>query len=467
MVDKMVDSLLEKVNYLKKEQIEQLREAISFAIKAHHGQRRATGEPYIIHPFTVCEILTDYNADVVTLISALLHDVVEDTNYTIVDIIRNFGSQVALIVEGLTKVDKGTYQKEEYNAINVKKLLTASIEDVRVAIIKIADRLHNMRTLSVKKIEQKVAYANETLSFFSPLAERLGLFKMQVELEELGFGYLNPTKYQKINKLINNYQNLFIEKFRIFIDEMKVGIDTPPIELEWGKVPIYKSYSLLQEGSPFSDLFTIKVITDSSIDCYTVLGRIHTAYKPIDQQFQDNLAIEKNIFSNHLSTKVLVNDVEVRFNILTKDNLKNNQLGVFSLIHDNLTSGEIKSLSMGILKDSIEAVKLISKDPIEFYDLISYELLQKEITVFTPKLDAVLLPEGSTIIDFAFNFNPSLAKRMIHVRVNNEIKPLNTVLNDLDIVEIITVDNDTVSLVWLNYAQTAKACKEINGLIIN
>ncbi|WP_228485617.1 HD domain-containing protein [Thermaerobacillus caldiproteolyticus] len=213
MVDIIKERILKKSNYLSESHIELLKRAISFAEEAHQGQKRATGEPYFIHPLTVCEILIDYRADIISLVSALLHDVVEDTNTSLSDIERNFGPQVSLIVDGLTKITRGNLQKDEYNAINFEKLLTASEQDIRVAIIKIADRLHNMRTLAVKKVEKKVPYANETLILFSPLAKKLGLLKIQDELEDLGFSYLNPPKYKKMKKLINSYTNVFIKLF--------------------------------------------------------------------------------------------------------------------------------------------------------------------------------------------------------------------------------------------------------------
>jgi GTP diphosphokinase / guanosine-3',5'-bis(diphosphate) 3'-diphosphatase len=213
LVDIIKEGMRKKSSYLPESHIELLTRAISFAEEAHQGQKRATGEPYFIHPLTVCEILMDYKADIISLVSALLHDVVEDTNISLSDIERNFGPQVSLIVDGLTKIIRGNLQKDEYNAINFEKLLTASEHDIRVAVIKIADRLHNMRTLAVKKAEKKISYANETLILFSPLAERLGLLKIQKELEDLGFNDLHPSKYKKMKTLINRYTNIFTSFF--------------------------------------------------------------------------------------------------------------------------------------------------------------------------------------------------------------------------------------------------------------
>ena len=213
MVEELKRRLLENSKYLLEEELLIIADAIQFADMAHRGQKRATGEPYIIHPLEVCYILTEFQADSGSLICALLHDVVEDTAIPLRSIQERFGKEVAFIVEGLTKLEKGELQKEEYSAANMEKLLTSAILDVRIAAVKLADRLHNMRTLEVKNKEKKIPYANETLLYFSPLAEKVGLFKLQEELEELGFRYLNESRYTHFYQLMlehsTNYQEMF------------------------------------------------------------------------------------------------------------------------------------------------------------------------------------------------------------------------------------------------------------------
>ncbi|MFD1737194.1 HD domain-containing protein [Bacillus salitolerans] len=468
MICKMRDILLKKADYLDLKEQELLVNAIEYADRAHLGQKRGTGEPYIIHPISVCEILTVYKADITTLISALLHDVVEDTNVSLSEIENIFGSNVALIVDGLTKVDKGSLEKDEYSAINTEKLLSTSVIDIRVAIVKIADRLHNMRTLSVKRAEKKASYANETLVFFSPLSEKLGLYKIQEELEELGFKYLNPSQYKRISKILDNYTNIFINIVNWASKKlMQRNINAMPIKITWRKEPIYKSYSLLQEDNSLSELYRIEVITDSTLNCYTALGLIHGLFDPIPNQFNDNIAIKKSLYSNQLITKVLFEGIEVKFEIKAKSSKKFVDTGIFNLLNKKLSNEDIKAISNVILKDSIKAVKSITNNPIEFYDLITYELLQKEITVLTPKMDVILLPEGSTVIDFAFHLNTTLAKKMSYARVNGETKDLNFVLSNMDIVEVITSNNITVNSNWLNHALTSKAQQEINTSLLD
>lgn len=457
MVSKIKEELLSKTAYLTSHEKECLIKALQYAEAAHFGQKRATGEPYIIHPITVCGILAHYNADITTLISALLHDVVEDTNISLVEIEEQFGPNVSFIVDGLTKVVKGTFMKDEYSAINTEKLLSTAAADIRVAIIKLADRLHNMRTLSVKRIEKKVPYANETIIFFSPLAEKLGLYHIQEELEELAFQYLNPPKYADGSKLLSNFSNLFQAIFNNASEKLISSTNNLiKIDLNWNREPIYKSYSILQDGHSLSEFYHIEIITDSTLNCYTVLGLLHGLFPPIEGKFQDFIAIKKGYFSKQLNTTVLIDDMEVNFHIKPQ-----NEPGIFSLLKKRLSSEEMRLLSTELLKDSIKSVQAVSNNPIEFHDLITYELLHKEMTIFTPKMDVILLPEGATVIDFAFSLNPELAKKMSYVKINGETKSITTALNNMDIVEIIALKRNTVHADWLNHAQTSKAMKTI------
>lgn len=462
------EQLMNAAGYLPKEEYESFLRAIDFADHAHQGQKRATGEPYITHPYSVCKILLDYKADVTTLISSLLHDVAEDTHYSIEDIEQRFGQEVSRIVDGLTKFDKGLIKKEEYSASNFEKLLSAAAQDIRVAIVKIADRLHNIRTLAVKKVEKQVPYANETLVFFSPLAKRLGLIQMQKELEEFSFQYVNPAKYKGVVKLLNNHSILFNEFFNSFKEKVENNTQSEiQMLISWYAKPMYESYSLLQEGSALSDINTIEVLTNSTLNCYTALGIIHGLFKPVENQFQDNIAIKKSLFVSNLTTMVSINGIQVKVEIKNGTNETSKQPGVFTLLKSGLSSAEIQKFSTQLFKDSISNVKCIANTPNEFYDLISFELLQNDITVFTPKMDTVALPEGSTALDFAFSLNPEIAKNMSSVKVNGQQKPLNAILNDMDIVEIKVENEPMVQEDWLNHAHTSKAQKEIGALFFD
>jgi GTP diphosphokinase / guanosine-3',5'-bis(diphosphate) 3'-diphosphatase len=312
-----------------------------------------------------------------------------------------------------------------------------------------------MRTLQIKKVEKRVSYANETLIFFSPLCERLGLYDMQYELEDLAFQHLDPHKYKSVKKLKENYGNIFLSIFR-FCEKEIVTNNPMNIKLDWHSAPIYVSYSMLQEGKLLPELFTIQIITATQLSCYTQLGIIHSLFQPIPNRFRDEITSQRNRFNRHLNTSVLMDDVEVRFLIKTTEE------NLFTLLN-NSTDKEIEMLSRELLRDSVEAVKAVSGNPIEFYELISFELLQNDITVYTREMNAITLPEGSTVLDFAYFLDPISASRMVMAKINGKEKQLKTKLEDMDIVEWWIEDQETVNEEWLNHVSTCKAIKEING----
>lgn len=455
-------ALIQKCKYLSEEEKVELQKAIEFSEKAHIYQTRATGEPYIIHPLEVCLILSEYEADLISLICALLHDVVEDTEVSLSEIDMHFGSHVAFIVDGLTKFEKGVLAKEEYSAANTEKLLSMAMVDIRIAVVKLADRLHNMRTLAIKRIEKKIPYANETLLFFSPLAEKIGLYKLQEELEDLGFSYLNPPRHTRFKKILNDYTQVHYELFNQFLHKIQEEDSSKFIvHTDWKKPPLFQLYNLVSEGHNLQELFTIHVTTRTSLNCYTVLGTIHSLFEPVPDQFADQIAIEKHPFLEHLETKVKIDDLILH--VIIQDEATKNyyEHGVFGKLKEN----KKQSLSNSLLGNSIHSVKTIAENSIAFCELISLELFQKEITVFTPKMDVIILPINSNVIDFAYALDPSLANRMSFAKVNNEFQSPQTVLLDMDIVEIHTKNKLTVDTKWLHHVQTSKAVKEIMEVV--
>ncbi|GGA28612.1 HD domain-containing protein [Psychrobacillus lasiicapitis] len=462
MINQGKELLRQRCKYLSNMEILQLEQAMDFAERAHCGQKRATGEPYIIHPLEVSLILAEYKADIISLIGALLHDVVEDTEIPLSDIEQEFGKQVAFIVDGLTKFEKGTIEKEEYGAVNTEKLLSTAIIDIRVAAIKLADRLHNMRTLAVKKIEKKIPYANETLLFFSPLAEKLGLYRLQEELEDLAFSYLDSTRYKQFKQTMKDLAKDYNTTFQKFIQKDQMcDSNNVIIHVEFRMSPLFKSYNLISEGSPISDLFTIHVTTKTARNCYTALGIIHSLFEPIPDQFMDEIAIEKHPFLKHLKTKLKINNQIVHVNIQDERTNSFYKNGVF----DYLQETNMRYLSEQLLGSSIHTIKSISNNSIAFCELISFELFQEEITVFTPTMDVIILPANSNIIDYAYAFNPSLASKMSFAKVNGEVQSLQTILQDMDIVEIHTKSKITANAKWLHHVQTSKAIKEIMEVV--
>ncbi|MGG2015327.1 HD domain-containing protein [Bacillus sp. S10(2024)] len=456
----MKEQLIHKATYLTKNEFEKFQVAISFAEQAHEGQFRISEEPYILHPFSVADILLDCKADCVTLIAALLHDVVEDTNYTLEDIQKHFGKEVSYIVDGLTKVDKKSVQnKEEYEAMNFRKLLIVAQKDIRVIIIKVTDRLHNMRTLQVKNKHKQVPYANETLKIFAPLCHKLHLKTIQYELEDLAFFYLHNQKYKGMKQLLQNYNQIL----RNLTDTISTDMQSFHAELltwhlDYEIGPISTAYSRLQVIQDVAMISKIHITTSSILDCYKILGMVHRLYEPIPNQFEDTISINSNLFNKCLQTKVKIENHEMTIWIQTEDSKQRYDGGIFSILSSDMPHSRIQQLSAQFMDDTIMNNLELTKDPLAFYDLVSYELFQDTIVVFTPQLQPIHLPQGATIIDFAFAVNTELAMYMSSAKRNGEKTSIITTLSHLDIVEMI-IDSHTIHLEvkWLNFANTSKA----------
>lgn len=456
----MKEQLIHKATYLTQNEFEQFQFAILFAEQAHEGQFRISGEPYILHPFAVTDILLDCEADCVTLIAALLHDVVEDTNYRLEDIQKHFGKEVSYIVDGLTKVDKKSVQnKEEYEAINFKKLLVAAQKDIRVIIIKVTDRLHNMRTLQVKNKHKQVPYANETLKIFAPLCHKLHFKTIQYELEDLAFFYLHNQKYEGMKQLLQNYNQILHHLIDTISTDMQSFQDEVLTwHLDYEISPINTAYSRLQVIQDVTMISKIHITTSSILDCYKILGMVHQLYEPIPHQFEDTIAINSNLFDKCLKTKVKIKNHEMAICIQTEDGKRRHDGGIFSLLSSDMPHSEVQQLSAQLMDDTIMNNIELTKDTLTFYDLVSYELFQDTIVVFTPQLQPIHLPEGATIIDFAFAVNRELAIHMSSAKINGDKTSIMTTLSHLDIVEMI-IDSHTIQLEakWLNFANTSKA----------
>ncbi|MEI4803760.1 HD domain-containing protein [Bacillus sp. FJAT-51639] len=456
----MKEQLIHKATYLTQNEFEQFQFAILFAEQAHEGQFRISGEPYILHPFAVTDILLDCEADCVTLIAALLHDVVEDTNYRLEDIQKHFGKEVSYIVDGLTKVDKKSVQnKEEYEAINFKKLLVAAQKDIRVIIIKVTDRLHNMRTLQVKNKHKQVPYANETLKIFAPLCHKLHFKTIQYELEDLAFFYLHNQKYEGMKQLLQNYNQILHHLIDTISRDMQSFQDEVLTwHLDYEISPINTAYSHLQVIQDVTMISKIHITTSSILDCYKILGMVHQLYEPIPHQFEDTIAINSNLFDKCLKTKVKIENHEMAICIQTEDGKRRHDGGIFSLLSSDMPHSEVQQLSAQLMDDTIMNNIELTKDTLTFYDLVSYELFQDTIVVFTPQLQPIHLPEGATIIDFAFAVNAELAIHMSSAKRNGDKTSIMTTLSHLDIVEMI-IDSHTIQLEtkWLNFANTSKA----------
>lgn len=448
--------------------------AYTFAAEKHKNQKRKSGESYIIHPLHVAYILASWGLDTQTICAALLHDVVEDTDATYEDIEKNFDEEVASLVEGVTKLSNLFKTVEEKKTKNYKKMFIAMEKDIRVIILKLADRLHNVRTLKYLRRDRQIAIAEETLELYAPIANKLGMNDLKKDLEDGAFKYLYPRWYRIIREELKEK----IKENRNKLEETKKEIET---ELRrqrvWSIVRIetknlYGIFNKAREKNiknieEIKDLFSIKIVTRSKSDCYRVLGIINTIYSLIPGSFKDYIAIPKNNMYQAIH-ETLIGKSGVMFETRICTYIMNNvaRYGItsyFSYVMNNLNKKrnlDFKENLSGI-RDSLEL-----DNPKEFLETLKQELLGDEVYVFTPKGDIKVLPKDSNVIDFAYLIHGKLGNYINSCKINNKEMPIITKLKNGDIVEII-VDKEKINVQeeWLEEVKTAKAKKEILKLL--
>jgi len=468
-----IEDLIEKIKkYNPEADFELIKKAYDFAYKAHKGQHRVSGEKYIFHPLEVAMILAELELDSITIAASLLHDVVEDTHYKLEDIKENFGNEIALLVDGVTKLGKLKYKsKEEQQAENLRKMFLAMAKDIRVILIKLADRLHNMRTLGhlpKSKIKEK---AQETLEIFAPLAHRLGISKIKWELEDLAFRHLKPDKYyelvQKVVKKreereqqINNVKNILMSKLK------EAGIK---VEIQGRPKHFYSIYKkMVERNKTFEqiyDLAAVRILVDTVKDCYGVLGIVHTIWKPIPGRFKDYIAMPKpNMYQSLHTTVIGPNGEPIEIQIRTWEMHRTAEYGIaahWRYKEGNKGDKEFdKKLSW--LRELLEWQRDM-KDAKEFMESLKIDLFTDEVFVFTPKGDVINLPSGSTPIDFAYKIHTDIGHSCIGAKVNGKIVPLDYKLRNGDRVEILTSSypNSGPSRDWLKIVNTSQARNKI------
>ena len=448
--------------------------AYTFAAEKHKNQKRKSGESYIIHPLHVAYILASWGLDTQTICAALLHDVVEDTDATYEDIEKNFDEEVASLVEGVTKLSNLFKTVEEKKTKNYKKMFIAMEKDIRVIILKLADRLHNVRTLKYLRRDRQIAIAEETLELYAPIANKLGMNDLKKDLEDGAFKYLYPRWYRIIREELKEK----IKENRNKLEETKKEIET---ELRrqrvWSIVRIetknlYGIFNKAREKNiknieEIKDLFSIKIVTRNKSDCYRVLGIINTIYSLIPGSFKDYIAIPKNNMYQAIH-EILIGKSGVMFETRICTYIMNNvaRYGItsyFSYVMNNLNKKrnlDFKENLSGI-RDSLEL-----ENPKEFLETLKQELLGDEVYVFTPKGDIKVLPKDSNVIDFAYLIHGKLGNYINSCKINNKEMPIITKLKNGDIVEII-VDKEKINVQeeWLEEVKTAKAKKEILKLL--
>jgi GTP pyrophosphokinase len=462
--------LLKRVrSYRPNDDLGLIRRAYNYSLLHHTGQQRASGEPYLVHPLEVACVLAEMKLDPIAIAAGLLHDSVEDTSVTIIDIRKEFGEQVAHIVEGVTKISKIDFaSSEERQAENVRKMVLAMVDDIRVVLIKLADRLHNMRTLEHLPPERQQRIAKETLEIYAPIAHRLGMGKIRGELEDLGFRYMDPIGYEQVHaavesrrkageQFLNEIEELLREKFK------EAGIEALV------QSRIKRLYSIHQKilrqritVDQMYDLFAVRVITNSVQDCYGVLGIIHNLWRPVPSRIKDFIAMPRPNFYQSLHTSVIAeNGQPFEVQIRTEEMHKMAEEGIAA--HWKYKDGPVSAKDeqrLAWLRQVVEWQRDVS-DPNEFLSTLKIDLYPEEVYTFTPKGKVVILPRDATPLDFAYTIHTDVGHTCVGAKVNGRMVPLRYHLHSGDIVEILTQPGHHPSRDWLGVVKSSRARNKI------
>ena len=446
-----------------------VKKAYDYSLKHHEGQTRASGEPYLVHPLEVALVLAEIKMDPVAVAAGLLHDSVEDTSVTIVDIRKEFGEQVAHIVEGVTKISKIDFAtREEQQAENLRKMMLAMVDDIRVVLIKLADRLHNMRTLEHLPPERQHKIAEETLEIYAPLAHRLGMGKIRGELEDLGFRFLDPVGYERVEKSVNARRKqgeAFLTKMQgVITDKLKeAGIQA---RVESRIKRLYSIHKKLQKQhiavDQVYDLCAMRVITRSLQDCYAVLGIIHNLWRPVPGRIKDFIAMPRPNFYQSLHTSVITEDgTPFEIQIRTEEMHKMAEEGIAA--HWKYKDGPVSAQDeqrLAWLRQVVEWQREVT-DPNEFLSTLKVDLYPEEVYTFTPKGKVVVLPRDATPIDFAYTIHTEVGHTCVGAKVNGRMVPLRHKLKSGDIVEILTQPGHKPSRDWLGLVKSSRSRNKI------
>ncbi|MEM8148010.1 bifunctional GTP diphosphokinase/guanosine-3',5'-bis pyrophosphate 3'-pyrophosphohydrolase [Morganella morganii] len=464
-------------DYLPKEQIDLLKQAYVVARDAHEGQTRSSGEPYITHPVAVACILAEMRLDLETLMAALLHDVIEDTPATLQDIEQLFGTTVAGLVEGVSKLDKLNFRdKKEAQAENFRKMVMAMVKDIRVILIKLADRTHNMRTLGSLRPDKRRRIARETLEIYSPLAHRLGIHHIKTELEELGFEALYPNRYRVIKEVVKAARGNRKEMIQKILSEIEgrlteAGISCKVSGREKHLYSIYRKMHLKEQRfHSIMDIYAFRVIVSTVDTCYRVLGQVHGLYKPRPGRVKDYIAIPKANGYQSLHTSLIgPHGVPVEVQIRTEDMDQMAEMGVAAhwAYKEHGESGTTAQVRAHRWMQSLIELQQSTGNTFEFIESVKSDLFPDEIYVFTPEGRIVELPTGATPVDFAYAVHTDIGHSCVGARVDRQPYPLSQQLTSGQTVEIITAPGARPNAAWLNFVVSSKARAKIRQLLKN
>lgn len=462
--------------YLSSVDVELIQEAFRYADEAHLGQFRKSGEPYITHPLAVASILASWHLDAATVCAGLMHDVLEDTHVAKVEMAEKFGIEITEIVDGVSKLDKLRFATHALlEAESFRKMLLAMSRDVRVILVKLADRLHNMRTLGVMRPEKQRRIATETLDIYVPIAHQLGINTVFRELQELAFMYQHPLRYQILKDnvvLARGNRKAVLEKI------LKATREALPkshirAKVQGREKTIYGIYNKMREShysfSDVLDVYGFRVIVNTREECYLALCALHQLYKPVQGRFRDFIAIPKSNGYRSLHTTVIgPYGTPVEYQIRTERMNHIDEAGILShwLYNDGLDTSEVQNLTQAWLQSLLE-IQRTTSDSAEFIENIKSDLFPDRVYVFTPKSKIISLPKGACPVDFAYQIHTDVGNKAVHCRINGEEQPLGTILHNGDMVEIITGRNAVPDPQWLTFAKSGKARAEIRQYLRN
>ena len=473
------DVIAKKKEITKRVDTKLIMKAYNLANEKHKNQKRSSGEPYIIHPLNVAYILAGIGLDESTLCAALLHDVVEDTDLTNKDLSEMFGEEIAQMVEGVTKLSTIQFATvEEKQVENYRRMFLAMGKDIRVILIKLADRLHNMRTLKYLTRERQIANAKETLDLYAPLANRLGLYSIKAELEDLGFKYLKPEEYHELVEGINKKKDERLKFIEKIMDDIHVQLKKQRIDAEvTGRAKhLYSIYRKMKRDNctldQIYDLFAMRIIVNSVKDCYAAIGVVHEMYSPMPGRFKDYIAVPKpNMYQSIHTTLLGEKGTPFEVQIRTWDMHRVAEYGIaahWAYKEANFLGRGKKNVvvtedKLAWLRETLEWQQEL-QDPTQFLENLKTELFEDEVYVFTPKGAIKVLPKGSTPIDFAYSIHAEIGNHMTGCKINSKMVPIITEIKNGDIVEIITSENSKgPSLDWLKFVKSTSAKTKINS----
>ena len=473
------DVIAKKKEITKRVDTKLIMKAYNLANEKHKNQKRSSGEPYIIHPLNVAYILAGIGLDESTLCAALLHDVVEDTDLTNKDLSEMFGEEIAQMVEGVTKLSTIQFATvEEKQVENYRRMFLAMGKDIRVILIKLADRLHNMRTLKYLTRERQIANAKETLDLYAPLANRLGLYSIKAELEDLGFKYLKPEEYHELVEGINKKKDERLKFIEKIMDDIHVQLKKQRIDAEvTGRAKhLYSIYRKMKRDNctldQIYDLFAMRIIVNSVKDCYAALGVVHEMYSPMPGRFKDYIAVPKpNMYQSIHTTLLGEKGTPFEVQIRTWDMHRVAEYGIaahWAYKEANFLGRGKKNVvvtedKLAWLRETLEWQQEL-QDPTQFLENLKTELFEDEVYAFTPKGAIKVLPKGSTPIDFAYSIHAEIGNHMTGCKINSKMVPIITEIKNGDIVEIITSENSKgPSLDWLKFVKSTSAKTKINS----